>query len=141
MKTGLLKKEGIKRSVFLIDATDKVLGRLATRVASILSGKDRPDFTPHVDSGGVVIIINADKIKITGKKMKQKLYTRYSGYPDGLHTEKLESLFKRKPQDVIKLAVKGMLPKNKFQKDMIFRLKIYVGGKHPHEAQTPTVLK
>lgn len=141
MKTLLLKKEEVKRGYFLIDAADKVLGRLATQIASILSGKYRPDFTPYVDSGGAVIVINADKIKITGKKLKQKIYTNYSGYPDGLSVEKLESLIKRKPQDVIRLAVKGMLPKNKFQKDMLARLKVYTGDKHPHQAQKPEVLK
>lgn len=141
MKTSLLKKEEIKRGYFLIDAADKVLGRLATQVASILSGKYKPDFTPHVDSGGAVIVINADSIKITGKKLQQKLYTRYSGYPNGLRIEKLESLIKRKPEDVIRFAVKGMLPKNKFQKDMISRLKVYAGDKHPHQAQKPVLLK
>lgn len=141
MKTSLLKKEEIKRGYFLIDAADRVLGRFATQVASILSGKYKPDFTPHVDSGGAVIVINADRIKITGKKLQQKLYTRYSGYPDGLSIEKLESLIKRKPEDVIRLAVKGMLPKNKFQKDMIARLKVYAGDKHPHQAQKPVILK
>lgn len=141
MKTSLLKKEEVKRSYFLIDATDKVLGRLATRIAAILSGKYKPDFTPYIDSGDLVIVINADKIKITGRKLQQKVYTRYSGYPDGLSIEKLESLIKRKPQDVIRFAVKGMLPKNKFQKDRISRLKAYVGDKHPHQAQKPVVIK
>ena len=141
MKTSLLKKEEVKRSYFLMDATDKVLGRLATRLAAILSGKYKPDFTPYVDSGDLVIVINADKIRVTGRKLQQKIYTRYSGYPDGLRTEKLESLIKRKPQDVIRFAVKGMLPKNKFQKDMISRLKVYAGDKHPHQAQMPVVIK
>lgn len=141
MKTYMLKKEEVKRNFFLIDAADKVLGRLATRVASILSGKYKASFTPYVDSGDAVIIINADKIRITGKKLKQKIYTRFSGYPDGLRIEKLESLLKRRPQDVIRLAVLGMLPKNKFQKDMISRLKVYIGDKHPHQAQRPVVIK
>jgi large subunit ribosomal protein L13 len=141
VKTTMLKKEEIKRNFFIIDAADKVLGRLATRVASILSGKYKPTFTPYVDSGDLVIVINADKIKITGKKLQQKVYTSFSGYPDGLRVEKLESLIKRKPQDVIKFAVYGMLPKNKFQKDMIARLKVYAGDKHPHQAQKPVVIK
>ena len=141
MKTFLLKKEAVKRSFFMVDASGQVLGRLATKVASILSGKYRPDFTPYVDSGDAVVVVNADKIRITGKKLKQKVYTAYSGYPGGLRVEKLESLIKRKPEDVIKLAVKGMLPKNKFQKHMISRLKVYTGDKHPHQAQRPVVIK
>lgn len=140
-KTYLLKKENVKRNFYLIDATDKVLGRLATKVATILSGKNKPTFTPYVDSGDAVILINAEKIRITGnKKLQQKVYTRFSGYPDGLKIEKLESLLKKKPQDVIRMAVKGMLPKNKFQKDMISRLKVYIGGQHPHAAQKPIPL-
>ncbi len=141
MKTFLLKKEAVKRDFFLVDAAGKVLGRLATQIAGILSGKNKPNFTPYVDSGSSVIVINADKIKITGKKPQQNVYTAYSGYPGGQRVEKLESLMNRRPTEVIRLAVKGMLPKNKFQKDMISRLKIYVGDKHPHQAQKPTVIK
>ena len=141
MKTFLLKKEGIRRSFFLIDATGKVLGRLSTQIAVILSGKDKPDFTPYVDSGNSVIVINAEKIRVTGKKPQQSVYTAYSGYPGGQRVEKMESLMKRRPDEVIRLAVKGMLPKNKFQKDMISRLKVYVGDKHPHQAQKPEVIK
>jgi len=141
MKTFLLKKEEVRRSFFLVDASGKVLGRLATQIAGILSGKYKPDFTPYVDSGDVVIVINAEKIRVTGRKAQQKTYAKYSGYPDGQTTETMESLMKKRPQEVIKHAVKGMLPKNKFQKDMISRLKIYTGDKHPHEAQKPTVLK
>jgi large subunit ribosomal protein L13 len=141
VKTQLLKKEQVKRAFFLMDAEGQVLGRLSTKAASILSGKYKPDFTPYVDSGDVVIVINADKVRITGKKLQQQVYTRYSGYPNGLRTEKLESLIKRKPEDVIRFAVKGMLPKNKFQKHMIARLKVYAGSAHPHQAQQPVVIK
>lgn len=141
MKTFLLKKEEVKRNCFLVDANGKVLGRLATQVASILSGKSKPEFTPYVDAGDMVIVINADKIRVTGKKPQQKIYTAYSGYPGGQRVEKLESLMKRKPQEVIRLAIKGMLPKNKLQKDMISRLKVYTGDKHPHQAQRPVVIK
>lgn len=140
MKTFLLKKEDVKRSCFLIDATGKALGRLSTQVATLLCGKYRPDFTPYVDSGELVIVINAEKVRITGKKMQQKTYTAYSGFPGGQRVERLEELFKRKPQEVIRLSVKGMLPKTKFQKDMISRLKIYIGDKHPHQAQKPTAI-
>ncbi|MDD5450263.1 MAG: 50S ribosomal protein L13 [Candidatus Omnitrophica bacterium] len=141
MKTSVLKKEAVKRVYFTIDAAGIVLGRLSTQVAAILSGKCKPDFTPYVDSGDAVIITNAAKIKITGKKTEQKFYARYSGYPGGFKAEKLETLLKRKPEDVIRYSVWGMLPKNKFQKDMISRLKIYAGDKHPHQAQMPAVLK
>lgn len=141
MKTFLLRKEDVKRSFFLVDANGKVLGRLATRIASILSGKSKPDFTPYVDSGDSVVVINAGKIKITGNKLQQKVYTSYSGYPNGQRVVKMETMLKNKPADIIKFAVYGMLPKNKFQKDMISRLKVYVGDKHPHQAQKPVTLK
>lgn len=142
MKTFLLKKEDVKRKFFLIDANGKVLGRLATKVASILSGKYKANFTPYVDSGDSVIIINAEKIKITGNnKALQKTYEWYSGYPGGQRIETMEKLLIKKPEDVVKFAIKGMLPKNKFQKDMYSRLKVYVGEKHPHQAQKPEVIK
>lgn len=140
-KTYLLKKEEVKRGFYIIDAADKVLGRLSTKVAGILSGKVKPNFTPYVDSGDAVIVVNADKVKITGKKMQQNTYTSYSGYPGGQRVEKLESLMARKPQEVIRLAVKGMLPKNKHQKHMIARLKVYIGDKHPHGAQSPVAIQ
>lgn len=139
-KTYLLKKEDVKRGFYIIDAADKALGRLSTKVASILSGKAKPTFTPSVDSGDAVIVVNAEKVKITGNKMKQNTYTSYSGYPGGQRVEKLESLMARKPQEVIRLAVKGMLPKNKHQKHMIARLKVYIGDKHPHGAQKPVAI-
>ena len=141
MKSYMKKKEEVQRKCFLLDAQDKVLGRLATKIAQILSGKDQPTFTPYVDSGNTVIVVNADKIRITGKKMQQKVYKRYSGYPDGLKLEKLESLMKRRPTEVLRTAVKGMLPKNKLQRDMIRRLKVYPGGQHPHQAQKPQVIQ
>ncbi len=141
MKTFILKKEGITRKYYLIDADGKILGRLATKIAGILSGKVKPDFTPYVDSGDAVIVINAEKVKVTGaNKPLQKTYMWYSGYPGGQRVETLESLMKRKPTDVVMFAVRGMLPKNKFQKDMLSRLKIYAGSKHPHAAQTPIVV-
>ena len=141
MKTFLLRKEDVKRKYYLINADGQVLGRLATKIAGIVSGKAKPDFTPYVDSGDAVVVINAEKVKITGaNKPLQKTYLWYSGYPGGQRVEKLASLLKRKPEDVLMFAVRGMLPKNKFQKDMLTRLKIYAGDKHPHEAQKPTVL-
>lgn len=140
MKTFMLRKEDVKRGCFLVDATGIALGRLSTKVAALLSGKAKPTFTPYVDSGDMVVILNAEKIKITGKKMLQKTYTAYSGFPNGQRVETLESLFNRKPQEVIRLAIKGMLPKNKFQKEMIARLKVYTGDKHPHQAQMPVAI-
>jgi large subunit ribosomal protein L13 len=140
-KTYLLKKEEVKRGFYVIDASDKALGRLSTKIAGILSGKAKPNFTPYVDSGDAVIVVNADKVKITGKKLQQKTYTSYSGYPGGQRVEKLGSLMARRPQEVIRLAVKGMLPKNKFQKHMMARLKVYTGDKHPHGAQKPAAIQ
>jgi len=140
MKTFMLRKEDVKRTCFLVDATGVSLGRLSTKVASLLSGKARPTFTPYVDSGDMVVILNAEKVKITGKKMLQKTYTAYSGFPNGQKIETLESLFGRRPEEVVRLSIKGMLPKNKFQKDMISRLKVYKGDKHPHQAQRPVAI-
>ena len=133
--TLMLKKTDVIRTWHLVDAKDKVLGRTATQIASLLKGKHKKDLTPHIDMGDGVVCINADKIRSTGKKMGQKYYKRYSGYPGGLKEERLEHLLKRKPTDVIRHAVKGMLPKNKLGRYMFKRLKVYVGDKHPHQAQ------
>jgi len=138
MKTTMLRKEDIKeRKYYLIDARDKTLGRLATFIARLLMGKDRVDYTPHVDAGAGVIVINADKIKLTGKKVNQKVYTSYSGYPGGLKVRTLKDLLQKKPEEVIRHAVSGMLPKNKHRARRIARLKIYRGSDHPHQAQNP----
>jgi len=134
-KTFMLKKEEVTRRWHLVDAKDRVAGRIATQIASLLKGKHKRDFTPHIDMGDGVVCINADKIITTGKKTEQKYYKRYSGYPGGLKEERLEHLLKRKPTDVIRHAVKGMLPKNKLGRHMFKRLKVYVGDKHPHNAQ------
>lgn len=133
--TIMLKKTDVKRTWHLVDAKDKVLGRAATQIASLLKGKHKIALTPHIDMGDGVIVINAEKIKVTGKKMKEKHYKRYSGYPGGLKEEPLEHLLKRRPTDVLRHAVKGMLPKNRIGRKMIKRLKLYKGDKHPHEAQ------
>lgn len=138
MKTSMLRKEDIKgRKYYLIDAQNKTLGRLSTFIAKLLMGKDRPDYTPHVDSGAGVIVINAEKIKVSGKKLEQKTYTRYSGYPGGLKVRKLKDLLQKKPEEVIRHAVSGMLPKNKHRARRLARLKIYRGPEHPHQAQNP----
>lgn len=124
MSTNKLSAKNIIRQIHTIDATDKVLGRFATEVAKILMGKNKPNFVPYLDMGDDVTVINASKIKVTGKKMQNKNYFRHSGYPGGLKVETLSELLKRKPQDVIEHAVKGMLPKNKLGRQMIKKLKI-----------------
>lgn len=135
MKTLMAKNTDVTRSWHMIDAKDKILGRLATVIASLLKGKHKTDITPHVDCGDAVIVVNAEKIKVTGNKLEGKLYKRYSGYPGGLRQEPLGHLLERRPTDVLRHAVKGMLPKNKLGTRMLKRLKIYAGDKHPHEAQ------
>ena len=141
MKTQHLKKEDIERTWYLVDATDKVLGRLAAKIATLLLGKHKVAFSRHLDLGDGVIVVNCEKIKVTGKKPQQKVYKSFSGYPGGLREEKLESLMKRRPHEVLKHAVKGMLPKNKLGRQMIKRLKLYVGDKHGQEAQKPKQIK
>lgn len=136
-KTSILKHEDASHEWFIIDASDKVLGRIATEVASLLSGKYRPDFTPNVDAGAGVIVVNCEKIRVTGKKAEQKVYKRFSGYPGGQKETVYSTMFEKDPTYVLRHAVKGMLPKSKIGALMLKRLKIYVGDKHPHEAQSP----
>ncbi|HAW50234.1 TPA: 50S ribosomal protein L13 [bacterium] len=141
MKTFMAKKEDVERRWFVLDAKDKILGRLATRVATILLGKSKPEITPHVDQGDHVIVLNADKVKVTGKKMTDKLYRKHSGYPGGLKTLSLSELMAKNPCRVIEHAVWGMLPKNSMGRRMIRRFKVYVGSEHPHFGQKPEVLE
>ena len=141
MKTTYTRQEDVKRAWYLVDVNDKVLGRAAAKIASMLKGKHKVDYSPHVDGGDGIVVLNCDKIRVTGKKLQQKLYKRYSGYPGGLKLEKLESLLKRRPEDVLRHAVKGMLPKNKLGRRMIKRLKLHVGDKHSHTAQKPKEIK
>lgn len=136
-KTVSANKDTVQKEWILVDATDQVLGRLATRVAMILRGKHKPGFTPHVDCGDNVIIINAEKVKLTGNKLFQKEYVRHTGYPGGQKTENVESLLKRRPEAVIEKSVKGMLPKNRLGSELFRNLFVYVGDQHPHEAQQP----
>ncbi|TRZ49776.1 50S ribosomal protein L13 [bacterium] len=140
-KTYMAKKEDIKRQWYLIDAKDRILGRLATKVAVLLRGKHKPIFTPHVDTGDGVIVINASKVKVTGRKLKQKVYRRYSGYPGGLREVTLENMLAKKPTMVIRLAVKRMLPGGPLGRDTIKKLKVYADDKHPHTAQNPVIIK
>ena len=137
MKTYSAKKEDIERQWVVIDAQDQVLGRLATRVATILRGKNKPIFTNHVDTGDFVIIINAEKVRLTGNKLDAKMYYRHSGYPGGIKGMTAREMLVRKPEQVIKIAVKGMLPKNRLASQVITKLKVYAGPDHPHKAQQP----
>jgi len=132
-----VKKEEVQRNWYLIDAKGQVLGRLASKLAYLLQGKHRPDFTPHVDQADFFVIINADKIKLTGKKLDQKVYWRHSGYMGGLKLETARKLLEKKPEMLIHLAVKGMLPRNRLRPNLLKKLKIYAGPNHPHTAQNP----
>jgi large subunit ribosomal protein L13 len=140
MKTFIAKKEGVSRDWYLIDARDKVLGKVAAEIASRLRGKHKPEFTPHTDTGDFVVVINAEKITLTGKKLDDKMYYHHSGYPGGIKSITAGKLLEKKPQDVLRIAVKGMLPKNSLGRMMLKKLKIYAGSDHPHEAQTPRSL-
>lgn len=137
MKTTIINKKDVKRKYYLVDAEGKILGRLATKVASLLTGKLKRDYTPHVDNGDFVVVVNAGKVSVTGSKLEDKLYSYYSGYPSGLKTKSLGTLLKTKPTEAVRHAVKGMLPKNRLGSRMITRLKLYAGPEHPHEAQKP----
>jgi len=134
------KTDNVGRWV-VIDANGAILGRLASNVASRLRGKNNPLFTPHVDTGESVIVINAEKISLTGRKLEQKRYYRHSGYTGGLKEITAKKLLEKKPEDIIRFAVKGMLPKNKLGAELYKKLKVYKGDKHPHEAQSPEVIK
>ena len=137
MKTYALKEQDIERTWRLIDADGQTLGRLATRVASLLRGKHKPTFSPHLDMGDPIIVINAAKIRVTGDKLRQKTYARHSGYPGGLRTETLESLLARRPEEVVRRAVRRMLPDTRLGDELIRRLHVYRGADHPHRAQRP----
>ena len=140
MKTWNAKAEDFERRWYLVDAEGQTLGRLATRIADTLRGKRKPEFTPHVDSGDFVVVVNAEKIAVTGKKLDEKLYYRHSGYPGGLRSRSLREELERRPTEVLRRAVKGMLPRNRLARRQITKLKIYAGPVHPHEAQRPEAL-
>jgi large subunit ribosomal protein L13 len=140
MKTMSAKFEANARKWIVVDAENQVLGRLATQVAIRLRGKHLPTFTPHVDLGDFVVVLNADKIVLTGKKWQQKTYYRYSGYIGGLKSTSARKMSQEKPEQLIRLAVRGMLPKNRLGRSLLKKLKIYRGAEHPHEAQQPLIL-
>ena len=139
-KTSTPSLTTIKRNWFLVDAEGQTLGRLASEIANVLRGKNKPSFTPHLDTGDFVIVVNAEKIEVTGKKSSQKLYRRHSGRPGGMKIEKFETLQERIPERIIEQAVKGMLPHNSLGRQQFRKLKVYKGPDHPHAAQDPVLL-
>ena len=140
-KTSTPSLTTIKRNWFLVDAEGQTLGRLASEIANVLRGKNKPSFTPHLDTGDFVIVVNAEKIVVSGNKASQKLYRRHSGRPGGMKSEKFETLRGRIPERIIEQAVKGMLPHNSLGRQQFKKLKVYKGSEHPHDAQNPVLLK
>jgi large subunit ribosomal protein L13 len=140
MNTFFPKEGDLTKKWYVADAQDIVLGRLSARIAAILRGKHKPTYTPHADTGDYVIVVNAEKVKMTGNKLEQKTYERYSGYPGGLKVVNARTLLATKPEEVIKLSVRGMLPKNALGRKMLKKLKVYKGSEHPHKAQMPETL-
>ncbi|MGN5519685.1 50S ribosomal protein L13 [Halopseudomonas sp. Lyrl_26] len=141
MKTFSAKPETVKRDWYVVDATGLTLGRLATEVASRLRGKHKPEYTPHVDTGDYIVIVNAEKIQVTGNKAQDKMYYSHTGFPGGLKSINFEKLNQRAPARIIEIAVKGMLPKNPLGRAMYRKMKVYAGANHPHAAQQPQELK
>ena len=141
MKTQFAKKSDIDRKWYVVDAKDAVLGKLATKVAVYLRGKNKPVFTPNADTGDFIIVINADKVKLTGNKLNDKVYYHHSGYIGGIKAQTAKELLEKKPEKIIEKAVWGMLPKNRLGRAMIKKLKVYRGAEHPHRAQTPEILQ
>lgn len=141
MKTYAVRASEIERRWWVVDARDQTLGRLATRIAVLLEGKHKPIYSPHLDTGDHVVVVNAEKVRVTGNKLRQKTYYRHSNYPGGLKAETLETLLGRKPELVIERAVKGMLPQNRIGRAMFRKLKVYRGAEHPHAAQQPTAVE
>jgi large subunit ribosomal protein L13 len=141
MKTYSVKASEITRDWFVVDAAGQTLGRLASRIATVLRGKHKPQYTPHLDVGDFVVVINAAHVAVTGRKLEQKKYYRYSGYPGGLKETRLDEMLKKHPTRVIEHAVRGMLPKGKLGRQMFKKLKVYAGDSHPHAAQSPQRLE
>ncbi len=140
MKTISAKPETVKRDWYVVDATNKTLGRLSTEIARRLRGKHKAEYTPHVDTGDYIVVVNADKVRVTGNKAKDKMYYRHTGYPGGLKEMSFEKLIDHKPEQVIELAVKGMMPRNPLGRAMLSKLKVYASSEHPHTAQQPIEL-
>lgn len=141
MKTYMAKKLEVPRRWYLVDARGQILGRLASRIATLLRGKHKPQFTPHLDTGDFVVVVNAAQVRLTGRKLDQKIYYRHSGYMGGLKETSARTMLQKKPEEVLRLAVKGMLPRNSLGRQQLKKLKIYAGAEHPHQAQQPVPLK
>jgi large subunit ribosomal protein L13 len=141
MKTVSMRREDVERSWWLIDADNKTLGRLATEVAHRLRGKHKPEYTPHVDTGDYIVIVNAEKVRVTGNKETDKFYWRHTGYPGGIKSANVATMREKHPERIIEKAVKGMLPRNPLGRAMFKKLKVYAGAEHPHAAQQPQVLE
>ena len=141
MKTQSVNKERASHDWYLVDADSKTLGRLSTQIANRLRGKHKPEFTPHVDTGDYIVVINADKIHVTGKKETDKIYYHHTGFPGGIKSISLEKMRERSPEKILENAVKGMMPKNKLGRAMLLKLKVYAGTSHPHDAQQPMPLE
>lgn len=141
MKTYTAKNETVRRNWYVVDATDQTLGRMATAIANRLRGKHKAEFTPNVDTGDYVVVVNAEKVKVTGNKAEDKMYHHHTGYPGGIKSVNFETVINQTPERVIEKAVKGMMPKNKLSRAMLSKLKVYAGTEHPHAAQQPQVLE
>jgi large subunit ribosomal protein L13 len=141
MKTYVATPDTRERNWVIVDANGQTLGRLATQIADALRGKRKPEYTPHIDTGDFVVVVNAEKISVTGNKRADKLYRRHSGYPGGLKTRTLEEMLARRPEEVIRLAVKGMMPRNRLARKQLTKLKVYAGAEHPHTAQKPLTME
>lgn len=141
MKTLSAKPESVRRDWYVVDAAGKTLGRLSSEIASRLRGKHKPEYTPHVDTGDYIVVVNAEKVAVTGKKMSDKVYHRHTGYIGGLKSISLDKLIVKAPEQVIEIAVKGMLPKGPLGREMFKKLKVYAGDNHPHTAQQPQALE
>ena len=137
MKSYMARPRTVERKWYLIDAEGQTLGRLATEIARLLRGKNKPQYTPHIDTGDFVVVVNVEKVVVTGKKAEQKVYYRHSGYPGGLKETSFESMLERKPTEILRRAVRGMMPKTRLGRQQLKKLKIYAGPEHPHEAQNP----
>lgn len=141
MRTYVANAATAQRDWYVVDASGQTLGRLATQIAEVLRGKRKPEYTPHVDTGDFVVVINAEQVQVTGSKRTQKLYHRHSGYPGGLKTRTFTEMIERRPEEVVRLAVKGMLPRNRLARKQLTKLKVYAGPEHPHQAQQPKTLE
>ena len=137
MKSYTARTGEVLRAWYVVDAQDKVLGRLASRIAMVLRGKTKPTFTPHIDTGDFVVVVNAAQVQLTGRKLDNKFYYRHSGFPGGIKEISARKLLQKKPEEILRHAVRGMLPKNSLGRQLLKKLKIYAGGEHPHEAQSP----